>query len=63
MNSKIKGLRQAKGISQDRLARMTDVTRGTIGTVERGKKKPNVYLALKIAHVLGATVEQLWGDD
>ncbi len=39
------------------------VTRQTVVAVEAGDYAPSVYLALALAGRLGATVEQLFGDE
>ena len=46
--------------TQERLASEVSVTRKTINSIENGKDIPSVYLALKLAKVLGASVEELF---
>jgi putative transcriptional regulator len=48
--------------SQAEIAEMVGVARQTISTTENGHTVPSVTLALAIARVLDATVEELWGD-
>lgn len=52
--------REFAGLSQTDLARRADVSRALIGSIERGRHVPAVDAALRIAHVLGASVESLF---
>ena len=63
-NSKIAGnikrLRQKKGISQDRLSKLTDLSVNTIANVETGyNPNPTIETLLKIANALGVSVDDL----
>ena len=59
----------ADGMTQQALADRVGVTRQTILAIERGNYNPSVSLAIRLARVFGATVEQLFelgegeGDD
>lgn len=46
--------------TQEELARRVGVTRKTVNTVENGVYVPSTVLALKMARVLGVTVEDLF---
>jgi putative transcriptional regulator len=48
------------GLTQEQLAGLVGVTRKTINTVENGRFVPSTVLALKLAQVLGAPVEELF---
>ncbi len=48
-------------LTQAELAKTVDVSRQTIVSIEGGDYAPSVYLALRIAEVLGTTVEDLFG--
>ena len=50
-------------MTQQELAEKVGVTRQTIFSIEKGKFKPSVELALKLAQVLGVSVEQLFELD
>jgi putative transcriptional regulator len=52
--------RRAADLSQQQLAEMVHVSRQTIIAIEKGNYSPTVTLALKIARVLGARVEDLF---
>jgi putative transcriptional regulator len=56
----IKVQRAKKDLTQEDLAELVQVTRKTINTVENGVYVPSTYLALKLAKVLGVTVEELF---
>jgi putative transcriptional regulator len=52
--------RRLLDITQQDLADQVGVTRQTILSIEKGKYNPSVGLALRIAGVLGASVESLF---
>ncbi|HLT83733.1 MAG TPA: helix-turn-helix transcriptional regulator [Phototrophicaceae bacterium] len=52
--------RREQRLTQAELATAVGVSRQTVIAVEQGDYAPSVYLALRIARVLGATVEQLF---
>ena len=54
--------RREQRLTQAELAEAVGVSRQTVIAVERGDYAPSVYLALRIAAVLGATVEQLFAE-
>ena len=56
----LKVQRARKDLTQEELAGLVQVTRKTINTVENGIYIPSTYLALKLAKVLGVTVEELF---
>ncbi|MGI8438794.1 MAG: helix-turn-helix domain-containing protein [Thermoleophilaceae bacterium] len=52
--------RESAGLSQTDLARHAEVSRALIGSIERGRHVPAVDAAMRIADVLGASVESLF---
>jgi len=58
--SRLKEIRQARGLTQAELAALTGVSRKTINTVENGVFIPSTLLALTLARVLDTTVEALF---
>lgn len=63
-NSKIAGnvkkLRQKRGVSQDRLSKLADLSMNTIVNVESGTNpNPTIETLLKIAKALGVGVDDL----
>src|SRR5580704_11563319 len=53
--------RQARGLSQQQLARVAGVTRQAVSAVESGHSDPSLRVALSLARALGMTVEDLFG--
>lgn len=61
---RIKLARVEKGLSQEDLAALTDVTRQTIGLIEKGDYNPSLNLCIRIAKALDRTLDQLfWKED
>jgi len=48
------------GMTQQELAERVGVTRQTIISIERGRYKPSIELALRLARVFGVPVESLF---
>ncbi len=56
----IKRLRQEKGISQDRLSKLADLSLNTIVNLEAGNNpNPTIETIEKIAKALGVSIEEL----
>jgi putative molybdopterin biosynthesis protein len=53
--------RQARGFSQQQLARMAGVSRQAVSAVEAGHSDPSLRVALALARALGVTAEELFG--
>ena len=51
------------GMTQQQLAERVGVTRQTIISIERGKYKPSIELALRLARVFGVPVEAIFELD
>jgi len=62
-NIKLKIARVEKGLSQQELADLCEVTRQTIGLVEKGKYNPTLNLCIKIAIALNKTLNDLFWDE
>lgn len=62
-HSAVRHRRRDHGLSQAALAEAIGVSRQTVIAIEQGDYAPSVYLALRLAQVLGATVEDLFGDE
>jgi putative transcriptional regulator len=60
METKIRQLRQNKGITQQELADSVGVTRQTINALENGRYNPSLLLAYKITRILN---EATYGED
>ncbi|MBD3272359.1 MAG: helix-turn-helix domain-containing protein [Elusimicrobia bacterium] len=56
----VKKIRKKKGISQDKLAKLADVTHTTLVKIEAGvNDNPTIKTMKKIAHALDVTVNDL----
>ncbi len=55
--------RLARQLSQDQLAELAGVTRQAVAGFEAGRFDPSLKVALRLASVLGASVEELFGGD
>ncbi len=62
-NIKLKVARVEKSLSQQELADLCEVTRQTIGLIEKGKYNPTINLCIKIAQVLDKTLNDLFWDE
>ena len=60
MENRIEEIRNAKGIRQDELAKLTGVSRQTISSLENGRYNPSILLAHKIAAYFGLTIEEVF---
>lgn len=56
----VRARRRSRRTTQADLAAAVGVSRQTVVAVEKGDYAPSVYLALKIARALDATVEELF---
>ena len=60
LHNRLKEYRASYRLSQTELGNLADVSRQTISLIERGDYNPSVTLALKLAKILNASVEQLF---
>ncbi|MCC7543694.1 helix-turn-helix transcriptional regulator [bacterium] len=59
-SNKVKKLREKLGLSQERLARLADVSTNTIINIESGKQtNPTISTIKKIAKALNVSVDEL----
>ncbi len=56
----LRARREAAGLTQSQLAQRVGVRRETIVHLENGRYNPSLKLAMDIARVLSATVEELF---
>ena len=62
MARNLKKLREKKGLSQDRLAKLADVANNTIIKIEQGENiNPTLATLKKIAKALGVGLDELTG--
>ena len=60
LKNHLKEHRARLGVNQQQMGQLAGVSRQTISLIERGDYSPSVTLALKLAHICGATVEDLF---
>jgi putative transcriptional regulator len=60
VQNSVRKSREAKGLSQERLASMVGLARQSIISIEKGRFLPTVENALRIAEALETTVETLF---
>ena len=60
MKNRLEALRKNRGIKQEELADALEVSRQTIGSLERGRSNPSILLAFKIARYFDLTIEDIF---
>jgi len=60
MKNNIRVERAIKNITQGELAEQVNVSRQTINSIESNRYVPSTILALKIAHVFGKPLEEIF---
>ncbi len=60
MKNRLEALRKARGIKQEELAQILEVSRQTIGSLENGRYNPSILLAFKIARFFGLSIEEIF---
>ena len=60
MENNIKQLRKDKGLRQEDMAVLLNVSRQTIIAIENNKYNPTLELAMKMARLLDTTIEELF---
>ena len=60
--NRIREFRKKKGLRQTDLARLVGIFQSELSEIERGIRKPSVYLAKKIAKALGVSLDDLFSS-
>lgn len=60
MKNKLEEIRKSRGIRQEELAAILEVSRQTIGSLENGRYNPSIILAFKIARYFEMTIEEIF---
>jgi putative transcriptional regulator len=58
--SRVKELRNARGWTQEQLAKAVGVSRQSINSIERDRYVPSLLLALTFARVFGCSTDQIF---
>lgn len=60
MKNRLEQLRKQRGINQEELAAILEVSRQTIGSLENGRYNPSIILAFKIARYFNMSIEEIF---
>lgn len=60
MKNHLEELRKQRGIRQEELAAILEVSRQTIGSLENGRYNPSIVLAFKIARYFSLSIEEIF---
>ena len=60
MKNKLEEMRKERGLTQEQLAELLEVSRQTVSSLESGRYNPSILLALKIARFFHAGVEEIF---
>ena len=63
LGTRIKQLRKAKGLTQEQLASLINVTKVSICCYEKGNRTPNLETFMDLVNVLDTTPNYLLGAD
>ena len=60
MKNNLEKIRKENKISQEELAKVLEVSRQTIGSLENGRYNPSIILAFKIARYFNMSIEEIF---
>ena len=60
MKNKLEKIRKERGITQEELAKILEVSRQTVGSLENGRYNPSIILAFKIARYFKMSIEDIF---
>lgn len=60
VKNRLEEIRKQRGIKQEELATILEVSRQTIGSLENGRYNPSIVLAFKIAHFFEMSIEEIF---
>lgn len=60
MKNRLEEIRKQRGIRQEELAAILEVSRQTIGSLENGRYNPSIVLAFKIAKYFDMKIEDIF---
>lgn len=60
MKNRLEEIRKQRGIRQEDLASVLEVSRQTIGSLENGRYNPSIILAFKIARYFDMRIEDIF---
>ena len=63
MKNRLEEIRKQRNMTQEELASILEVSRQTIGSLEKGKYNPSILLAFKIARYFNLRIEDIFFDE
>jgi putative transcriptional regulator len=60
LKNRLEEIRKQRGIKQEELADILEVSRQTIGSLENGRYNPSILLAFKIADYFKMSIEEIF---
>lgn len=60
MKNRLEEIRKARGMNQEELAAILEVSRQTISSLEKGRYNPSIILAFKIARYFELSIEDIF---
>lgn len=60
MKNRLEEIRKERGITQEDLAKILEVSRQTVGSLENGRYNPSIILAFKIARYFKMAIEDIF---
>ena len=60
LDNRLAEIRRARGITQEELADVLEVSRQTISSIENGRYNPSIVLAFRIARYFRMTIEEIF---
>jgi putative transcriptional regulator len=60
LKNRLEEIRRERGIKQEELADILEVSRQTIGSLENGRYNPSIILAFKIANYFNMRIEEIF---
>lgn len=60
MKNRLEAIRKQGGMTQEALAALLEVSRQTIGSLEKGRYNPSIILAFKIARLFDLQIEDIF---
>jgi putative transcriptional regulator len=60
LKNRLEEIRKERGIKQEELALVLEVSRQTISSLENGRYNPSIILAFKIARFFGMSIEEIF---
>lgn len=60
LKNRVEELRKEKGINQEELANILEVSRQTISSIENGRYAPSIFLAFKMSNFFRKSIEEIF---